>query len=145
MGVVKTYDIDQATNRGKFSSELIENAWNRMFWMRVYTERIRMDTSIEEQTQAWQKYIDASEKWSSNIMNYYLGLEDYYPNTDKRKILEYRLQPKFIKTAQMIARLKYSIDVASRESQISKVDSIQNIVNDLNYEFYFLIDQPFNK
>jgi hypothetical protein len=145
LGVVKTYNIDQATNRGKFSSTLLENAWNRMFWMRVYTERIKRNATLEEQKQAWQKYIDATEKWSSNIMNYYLGLEEYYPNSGKREILEGTIQPQFIRVGQMIAALKYAVDSSSREVLISKSDSIQSMVNDLNPDFYFLIDQPINK
>jgi hypothetical protein len=144
LGIVKSYNIDQATNRGKFSSILLENAWNRMFWMRVYTERIRLNASTEDQKVAYEKYINATEKWSSNIMNYYLGLEEYYPNTDKRKILEGTIQPKFREAAKMIQILKYSNDMLLMDKKIMKVDSIQSIVDDVNMDFYFLIDQPVN-
>jgi len=144
-GIVKSYNIDQATNRGKFSAALLENAWNRMFWMRVYTERIKLNSNSEEQKIAYQKYIDATEKWSSNIMNYYLGLEEYYPKTDKRIILEGTIQPKFREAAKMIQALKYSADTLQLESKIFKVDSIQNIVDNINTDFYFLIDQQIGK
>lgn len=141
-GLRKSYDVNVATNRGKFSNTLLENAWNRMFWIRAYTERVRLNTSPDEQKQAYQKYIDATEKWSSNIMNYYLGLEEYYPNTNKRELLEGTIQPQFIKAGQMIANLKYGIDTMSKESIIANVDAIQNLINSLNPDFYFLIDQP---
>ncbi|MCF6404816.1 hypothetical protein L3C95_18095 [Chitinophaga filiformis] len=141
-GLRKYYDVNVATNRGRFSNILLENAWNRMFWMRSYTERVRLNAPSDEQRQAYQKYIDATEKWSSNIMNYYLGLEEYYPNTNKRELLESTIQPQFIRAGQMITGLKYGIDTMSKENIIAKVDTIQNLVNSLNPDFYFLIDQP---
>ena len=142
IGIIKSYNVNQSTNRGRFSSALLENAWNRMFWMRAYTERIRLNATPDEKKLAWQKYIDASEKWSSNIMNYYLGLDEYYPNSGKRIILENTIQPKFIKVAHMITALKYSLDTLPKDIAISKIDSIQSLVNDVNPDFYFLIDQP---
>ena len=145
LGVVKSYNVDQSTDRGKFSTTLIENAWNRMFWMRAYTERVRLNASTEEQKQAWQKYIDATERWSSNIMNYYLGLEEYYPKSGKREILEKTIQPQFIKAGAMIVKLKYAVDTLPQDIKISKIDSIQNIVGNVNPDFYFLIDQPIDK
>jgi hypothetical protein len=141
LGFAKKYNVDQATNRGKFSSSLLENAWNRMFWMRAYTERIRLNASKEELNNAYQKYIDASEKWSSNIMNYYLGLEEYYPNSEKRNILQDKIQPNFISVGKLISDLKYSLDTMPRERIINRIDSIQQQVNDINVDFYFLIDQ----
>ncbi|WP_149242838.1 hypothetical protein [Dyadobacter sp. 32] len=140
-GIIKSYNVDQATDRGKFSSQLIENAWNRMFWMRVYTERIRLNANSDDQNVAYQKYIDATEKWSSNIMNYYLGLEQYYPKTDKRNLLEGTIQPEFIEAAKMIQTLKLSADTLKFEIKIIKVDSIQYIVDNINRDFYLLIDQ----
>lgn len=142
IGLVKSYDVNQATNRGKFSSTLLENGWNRMFWMRAYTERIKLNASAEEQQDAYEKYIEASEKWSSNIMNYYLGLEEYYPSSNKRQILEGTIQLKFIEAAEVIRSLKFASDTLSARDKIIKIDLVQSIVSDINNDFYFLIDRP---
>lgn len=143
-GLRKSYDVTENTERGRFSSALLENAWNRMFWMRVYTERVRVGAPKEEQLRAWQKYIDATEKWSSNIMNYLLGLEQYYPGSDKRSFLEDTIQPKLIEIGQMIRALKYPVDSISHNIVGPKIDSIQGKVDDVNNDFYSLIDQPNN-
>ena len=74
-------------------------------------------------------------------MNYYLGLDEYYPNSGKRNILQGTIQPKFIQIGNMIRSLKFRPDTLSSESIIQRVDSIQEIVSDVNADFYFLIDE----
>ena len=144
-GVKKTYVVNQDSDRGKFSSNLLENAWNRMFWMKTYTERIRLRATKEEQIEAWQKYIDATEKWSSNIMNYYLGLEQYYPDSQKRDLLEDTIQPKLIAIGVRIRQLRFPIDSLTKDEIVKKIDTIQLKVDSVNNDFYFLIDQPLKK
>ena len=144
LGLIKTFNTSTETSRGQFSSLLLENAWNRMFWMRVYTERVRLKAEIIEQQTAYQKYIDASETWSSRLMNYYLGLDEYYSGSNKRKILQEIIQPKFIQIGNLIRELKYRSDTISESMVIVKVDSIQNLVDDVNVDFYYLIDQKQN-
>lgn len=145
LGIKRTYVVDQDSDRGKFSSNLLENAWNRMFWMRVYAERVKVGATKEEQLAAWQKYVDATEKWSSNIMNYYLGLEQYYPNSGKRDLLEDTIQPQFINIATEIRQLRFNKVPILDSEALKKIDTIQWNIDSVNNDFYFLIDQPMKK
>lgn len=141
IGLRKSFNINESSERGQFSAQLVENAWNRMFWIRVYSERVRLKAPQDEQIEAWKKYIDASEIWSSRIMNYYMGLDLYYANSGKREILEAQIQPKFIDIGIKMRELKYKFTFLDSTKIVNKVDSIQNLVDNINTDFYTLIDQ----
>ncbi len=145
LGFIKTFNISTETGRGQFSAQLLENAWNRMFWMRAYSERVRLKADKTEQLIAYQKYIDATETWSSRIMNYYLGLDEYYSDSNKRQILERTIQPKFKQIGTLIRDLKFRSDTISDLSVTIKVDSIQKFVDNVNVDFYFLIDEKYKR
>lgn len=142
LGLIKTYNVDASTNRGQFSSQLVKNGWNRMYWIRSYTERIRLKAKEEDLEKAWDKYMDATEVWSSNIMNYYLGLEEYYPDNSKRVQLQYDIQPLFIKVHKIMVTLRYKSDSLSNEEIVNNINSAQKIVDDINPKFCLLVDQP---
>jgi hypothetical protein len=141
-GVVKEYDVNQATERGKFSAQLIENIWNRMFWMRNYAERVRRKSPLEEQEKSWQKLTDATEKWSSCLMNYYIGLDEYYPDGKKRQILEEKIQHMISSSAKLCVNLKYDLPKLDSVVIDMRTAQIQLSVDSLNYALYSFVDQP---
>ena len=149
LGIEKSYSVDMSTDRGKFSASLAENAWSRMFWMRAYIKRARINATQQEQNMAWQKNMEATEKWSSNIMNYYLGLEEYYPKTKKRIDLEDTIQPKFDRAGRMVSEIKFTLDTADRTRFIPQLDSMciraNNLIDTINTDLYSLVDYSIKK
>lgn len=137
---IDTFDVSNG-KRGSFSAGLLENAWNRMFWMRVYSERVKLKASDSDKNLAWDKYITSSETWSSGIMNYYLGLEEYYPDSNKRAVLQETIQPKFLNIARKLAFLKYNEQHVSDSTRTALVKEIQTLVDNVNEDFYFLISR----
>ena len=138
VGIIKTLDVTSNNAKSELSQNIIRTAWNRMFWTRNYTEKIKRGASAIELKESWDKYMLATEKWSSEIMIYYISLDKFYPNTDKRAILENRVQPKFGKIASKMASLKYSlVDTTKNHSDLA--NEIQNMNNELNFDLYFFI------
>ena len=153
LGIVKSYDIDKATIRGKFSSDLLENINNRLFWVDSYTGRVRLRAATQEQDQAWQKYIEANEKWNSNLINYYLGLDEYYPNSGKRGTLEGIIQEDLRSIHSSLIDLRYNSGdlnyskILTQKDSIDwsrillKLDSINAKINDIRPKIYSFIDK----
>ncbi|OUJ69950.1 hypothetical protein [Hymenobacter crusticola] len=141
LGIIKTFNTSVETNRGQFSAKFVENAWNRMFWMRAYTEWVKIKIPESEQLMAYNKYITASEIWSSQLMNYYLWFDEYYPGSGKRELLQETIQPKLVGIGRAIRRLRFNSSSISDSLIIARVDSIQNLVNDVNNDFYLIVDQ----
>ena len=139
-GIIKSYDVNQATNRGKFSSAFLENGFNRIFWMESYVGRIKRNAPAIDQEQAWQKYFESNEKWNSNLMNYYLGLQEYYPKSGKMEKVQQRIQPKFIRAHNIMLVLRYGRDTVSANKLTLYEDSILNITKDVRPDFYFIMD-----
>ncbi|MGQ7856595.1 hypothetical protein ACUN24_20350 [Pedobacter sp. WC2501] len=140
-GLIKTYEVGQESPRGRFSAALIENAWNRIFWMRNYTRKVELGATKDEQAKSWDKLIQATEGWSSNLMNYYIGLDEYYPDGVKRKLLENVIQPKFEESTSMIVDIKYNMDSLNQAELGERITKVKNSVDLLNSELYHLVDQ----
>ncbi len=140
-GIIKTYEVDQITERGRFSWEFTETAWNRLFWMRNYTERIRRNAPEEDKAISWQKLMQATEKWSTELMNYYIGLDTYYPKSDKRYILENKIQPSISTAMALIVNLKYDLKKLDSAGVQNRVKQIQDSIENVNISLYNLIDQ----
>jgi hypothetical protein len=141
LGIIKTYSVNQESGRGKFSSQLCENSWNRMFWMRNVMFSIQRSKNKQEIGYAWQKYVDATEKYNSNLMNYYLGLDEYYPKTNKRQILEDTINPKFSQAALLLNELKCRYDTLQVGNKNLIIKKALNLIDEVNADFYILMDQ----
>jgi hypothetical protein len=144
-GIVETYDVNQVTARGRFSWELTETAWNRLFWMRNYTERIRRNAPTEDQAVSWQKLMQATEKWSTELMNYYIGLDTYYPESRKREILENQIQPSINAVMTNIVNLRYALPKLDSMAVETKVKEIKDSIEIVNIKLYDFVDQPLHK
>jgi len=144
LGWNKPYDVNQVTERGRFSWELIETAWNRLFWMRNYTERIRRKAPAADTELSWQKLMLASEKWNTEVMNYYIGLDTFYPDSHKRDTLENHIQPSINSTMKLIVELRYSLKSDSVDLK-NKIKEIQDSIEVVNNRLYHLVDQSLPK
>lgn len=140
-GIIKKYDVNLATERGRFSWDLIESAWNRMFWMRNYTERVRKRASADDQAKSWQKLMDATEKWSTELMNYYIGLDTYYQDSHKRDTLEVRIVPSINSAMQQIVDLRYTLSSLDSLEVENRVKKIQDSISEINIALYRFVDQ----
>jgi hypothetical protein len=116
------YDVDESTERGRFSAELLQTAEYRLFWMQAYCSSVKEMATAADQTIAWNKYQDANGKWNANLVSYFLGLDKYYPKTKKREMLEDSIQPKFHDTNELMEKIHY---VAKQNA--SKTDSVYSI------------------
>lgn len=146
LGIIQTYDVNQASERGRFSWELTEIAWNRLFWMRSYYQCVRLHATATEQAEAWQKLMDGTEKWSSNLVNYYIGLDTYYPGSHKRDTLENRIQPIFASVADDLLKLKYDLPKLDSIAVEKRLNTIGFEIDALNNKLYRFVDQtPSNK
>jgi hypothetical protein len=141
-GLIHTYDVGQESARGRFSSALVETAWNRLFWMRNYAEKVKRRAPIQEQDKSWDKFMSATEKWSSNIMNYYIGLDEYYKDGKKRRNLEYTIQPMINRATALMVNLRYSVAALDSIAIIKDVAKIHKTVDSINYKLYSFVDQP---
>ena len=138
VGIIKTLDVTSNSIKSELSQNIIRTAWNRMFWTRNYTEKVKRGAPAIEIEKSWDKYMIAIEKWSSEIMIYYISLDKFYPNTEKRRILESRVQPKFEAIASKMANLKYSLSDSTVNHSIL-ANEIQDMNNELNVDLYFFI------
>jgi len=144
LGLIHSYDVNLDTERGRFSSELIRNAWNRLFWTRTYNDRHLHNAPTEEQDKAWNKYIDALETWNSNLMNYYIGLDKYYKGSNKRDTLKV-IQQKLRLVAALMDTLRNNYPHFNALRLDSVSFRINRCIDDtINPVLYKMVDQPEN-
>jgi hypothetical protein len=99
--------LAQDAEKGEFSRSLAETAWNRIFWARAYTARLKMGAADSEVNEAWKAYIAASEVWSTRIMVYIVTTERFY-GTKKSLELEGSVQTTLKQMGASLIELRYA-------------------------------------
>jgi hypothetical protein len=154
LGLQKEYTLDQETERGKMSLQLIQKAENMLFWMNSYTGRIRHQAPKMEIESSWKKYHEALEVWNTNLPYFLIQLKDHYPRTSKSEYLETVIQPKFANTHKLLINLRYHSGSVFFDSMRNihshsirwnsieqKLDTINGRLTSLQRELYVIFDR----
>lgn len=99
--------LAQDAEKGEFSRNLTEAAWNRLFWARAYIARLERGAVDSEVNEAWKAYIAASEIWSTRIM-VYIDTTDRFYGARKSSELEGEVQADLRKMADSLVELRYA-------------------------------------
>jgi hypothetical protein len=98
--------LAQDTTRGTLSRQLMQDGWNRLFWMRRYVSSVEYELPVDSQNQNWQKYLNSLERWNTNLMVNIVMLRQYYDNSRARRF-EDDIQNQFLFVHDCITKVRF--------------------------------------
>jgi hypothetical protein len=107
--------LAQDTTRGTFSRQLMQDAWNRLFWMRRYASSVENQLPLQSQDSAWQKYVESLERWNTNLMVNIVMLRQYYDDQRARRF-EDVIQVEFLSAHDCITKIRFQQEFAKKSA-----------------------------
>lgn len=123
--------------KGEFSRQLTERAWRRLFRARLFIARVNRNAGVDWVDEAWRRYVDATEEWSSHLMIDLQLLSTYYPDTEKRYELEGPIQNSWSQLEEALIALRYMQPGDPNRSKFLAAATAR--ANTLNAELYSFV------
>jgi hypothetical protein len=144
----QAFVLAENTAKASFSEQLVQRAWRRLFWARLFTSGVAHKVTIEDINDAWKHYIDADADWNANVMLSIVGLETHY-DMNRSRNLEFGILPAFASLDKILAELRRSETVEhirdGKEVTASEMEVVNRLVTCsesatwlLNEQFYML-------
>jgi hypothetical protein len=140
LGALITYGIGEQIRssfqtrhaKGNFSLRVVQLAFNRLFWTRLYVERTRVHLPKEDLDYAWSKYIESLEAWNTDLMSNLQLFDRYYPGENKRDTFEREIHSQFRKFHDALLSLRYPGTPPGNEELDAKVKELSRQIDEFN-------------
>lgn len=129
--IIESFTMSKDTRAGDFSCKFFEDARYRLFWIKEYTEAFQNKNSTKEQESAFDKYINASANWSSQLNYYKYSVNDFYGSSEVAAILKDSIPSKFQKMDMLLKKLKYRTDTVSNSGSIKTINTLRGNVDSI--------------
>src|SRR3569832_120064 len=160
LGITQSEAFQLADNSSKaqLSEQLIEGAWNRLFFANLFAYRIEDKAPLSDIDEAWKEYVESDARWNSNVMKYLVGLDRYY-GEKKSRWFEQDVQSEFssldtalraLHSSTYLARVRQlaetrKTDLDAAISLAQRIHAIHDRTQTLMYIFVRCITPPGNR
>ena len=103
--------LAEHSEKSEFSNNFAQQAWRRLFWADIFSDRVKNGASIKDIDDAWTAYMTANADWNANLMIWIVGLERYY-DVKRSGQIEADIQPRFLALSEDLGKLRRSALVA---------------------------------
>ena len=122
--------VAEQTAKSDFSDRLTRMAWRRLYWARIFGQRIVDEAPLNEINDAWVRSIEATADWNAEVMIFIVGLQQHY-TLKKSRYFEFTILPAFERLDTALRAIRLSDAMRKTRSSQPMTDADRAAVKKL--------------